>query len=396
MSERLEMEAGRVPAEAAATDEVLALAMELVARRSVTPDDAGCQQVLAGRLRRAGFETESMRFGEVDNLWACHGRGSPLLVLLGHTDVVPPGPAEAWRHDPFAPRLEDGWLYGRGAADMKSSVAAFVVAAERFVQHRPAHRGSLALLLTSDEEGTAQDGTVRVVKVLGDRGLHVDYCLVGEPSSGERLGDVIKHGRRGSLGARVLVHGVQGHVAYPQLARNPVHEWAAAAAELAATRWDDGNAHFPPTSFQITDVSAGTGADNVIPGHVEARFNFRFSTEQSEASLRERVESILARHCRRFTIDWRLSGQPFLTAGGALLEAVRESVREVTGADPVLSTSGGTSDGRFLAPTGAEVVELGPCNATIHQANERIAAPDPARLSRVYSRVIERLLRESD
>ena len=370
----------------------LALACELIRRPSVTPDDAGCQTLIADRLARLGFRTEPMRFGDVDNLWARHGGGAPLLLLLGHTDVVPTGPVEDWRSPPFEPVIRDGYLYGRGAADMKGGVAAMVTAVERFVERRPEHGGSLALLLTSDEEGPAVDGVRRVTDVLVERGERIDWCLVGEPSSTDRLGDVVKNGRRGSLSGRIVVRGIQGHVAYPHLARNPVHDLARLLSKLAGTVWDEGSGSFPPTSFQVSNVTAGTGADNVIPGQAEAAFNFRYSTRHDRDSLVAAVESAakaLDVDCR---IDWRHSGGPFLTEPGRLIEAVGDAVESVAGYRPALSTAGGTSDGRFIAPTGAEVVELGPVNASIHRVDERTLAADLDRLSEMYERVIDRLL----
>ena len=374
------------------TSPTLALACELIRRASVTPDDAGCQTLVAGRLAPLGFRVEPMRFGEVDNLWARHGDGAPLLLLLGHTDVVPAGPLDEWSSPPFEPVIRDGYLYGRGAADMKGGVAAMVTAIERFVERRPRRRGSLALLLTSDEEGPAVDGVRRVTDVLVDRGERIDWCLVGEPSSTGRLGDVVRNGRRGSLSGRIVVQGIQGHVAYPHLARNPVHDLARLLSKLADTVWDEGSEHFPPTSFQVSNVTAGAGADNVIPGQAEAAFNFRYSTRHDRGSLVTAVESAaraLGIDCR---IDWRHSGGPFLTEPGRLIEAVGDAVESVAGYRPELSTAGGTSDGRFIAPTGAEVVELGPVNASIHSVDERVLAADLDRLSEMYEGVIDRLL----
>ena len=374
----------------------LALACELIRRPSVTPDDAGCQTLIAGRLARLGFRTEPIRFGDVDNLWARHGDGAPLLLLLGHTDVVPTGPLDDWSSPPFEPVIRDGYLHGRGAADMKGGVAAMVTAVERFVERRPGHGGSLALLLTSDEEGPAVDGVRRVTDLLVERGERIDWCLVGEPSSTDRLGDVVKNGRRGSLSGRIVVRGIQGHVAYPHLARNPVHDLARLLSKLADTVWDEGNADFPPTSFQVSNVTAGTGADNVIPGQAEAAFNFRYSTRHDRGSLVAAVESAtraLDVDCR---IDWRHSGGPFLTQPGRLIEAVGDAVESVAGYRPALSTAGGTSDGRFIAPTGAEVVELGPVNASIHRIDERVLAADLDRLSEMYEGVIDRLLAQGD
>ena len=370
----------------------LALACELVRRASVTPDDAGCQTVLAERLARLGFAIETMRFADVDNLWARRGDDGPLLVLLGHTDVVPTGPLREWSSPPFEPAIRDGYLYGRGAADMKGSVAAMITALERFLDRHPRHQGSVALLVTSDEEGPSVNGVRRVMGTLGRRGERIDWCLVGEPSSTDRLGDTVKIGRRGSLNGTIAVRGIQGHIAYPHLARNPVHDLARLLAKLADTVWDEGSEHFPPTSFQVSNVTAGTGADNVIPGHAEAVFNFRYSTRHDRDSLVTAVESA----CRAFEldcdIDWRHSGEPFLTKPGRLIEAVGDAIESVAGYRPELSTAGGTSDGRFVAPTGAEVVELGPVNASIHSIDERVLALDLDRLSEMYECVMERLL----
>ena len=370
----------------------LALACELIRRASVTPDDAGCQAVLAARLAPLGFRTESMRFADVDNLWARRGTGGPLLVLLGHTDVVPPGPPQAWTTPPFEPTLRDGYLHGRGAADMKGSLAAMVTAVERFVERHPAHDGSVALLVTSDEEGPSVNGVRRAMETLGRRGERIEWCLVGEPSSSGRLGDTVRIGRRGSLNGTITVRGVQGHVAYPHLARNPVHDLARLLAKLADTVWDEGGEHFPPTSFQVSNAAAGTGADNVIPGHAGATFNFRYSTCHDRDSLVAAVEAecrVLGLDC---DIEWRHSGAPFLTGPGRLVGAVAGAVESVAGYRPELSTGGGTSDGRFVAPTGAEVVELGPVNATIHSIDERVLAADLDRLSDMYERVIGELL----
>lgn len=372
---------------------VLALCCELVQRASVTPDDGDCQVLLAGRLERLGFACRPMPFGEVSNLWAVHGDAGPLFVFAGHTDVVPTGPRERWSSPPFEPTLRDGYLYGRGSADMKSSLAAMVVATERFLSARPRPSGRLAFLITSDEEGPARDGTRAVVEALQREGVRPDYCLVGEPSSASALGDTVRVGRRGSLNGTLTVHGVQGHVAYPDTADNPIHRLAPALAELAATRWDDGNAHFPPTSWQAANIAAGTGASNVIPGELTLQFNFRFCTEQTAAGLQRRVAELLDRHGLDYTLDWSLSGEPFVTVGGALTRAVCDAIADVVGRTAELSTSGGTSDGRFIAPTGAEVVELGPCNATIHKVDERVAVDELEPLARMYQGVLERLLR---
>lgn len=375
-------------------DDALALARELISRASITPDDGGCQALIGARLETAGFHVSQLRFGDVDNLWAVAGDRGPLLCLAGHTDVVPPGPRDDWAHDPFSAHVDDaGWLNGRGASDMKSSVAAMVCAAERFRAARPGHAGRLAFLLTSDEEGPAVDGTRAVMNWLHEHDIAIDYCLVGEPSSSEQLGDTVKNGRRGSLNGHARVRGVQGHVAYPHKADNALHRLVALLSDLAAHHWDDGDAFFPPTSFQVSNIAAGTGAENVIPGLAEARFNWRFNPAQDENSIRSHVES----RCNAFgiatdAIEWRLSGVPFITPAGALIEATRAAIRNKIGIDTTLSTAGGTSDGRFIAPTGAEVIELGPRNDTIHQANERIRAADVERLAAVYEDIIARLL----
>jgi len=365
---------------------------ELIRRSSVTPEDAGCQQWLAGKLEALGFRCEHLRFGEVDNLWARRGDTGPLLVFAGHTDVVPTGDLGKWTSDPFQPEIRDGMLYGRGAADMKSSIAAWLVAVEDFVAAHPDHTGSIGWLITADEEGPAINGTVKVVEHLEARQEKIDYRVVGEPSSTTRMGDVIKNGRRGSLGARLIVKGVQGHVAYPHLADNPIHRVAPALAELAAEVWDQGNEFFPATSFQISNINAGTGATNVIPGDCEVLFNFRFSTELTAEDLKVRTEAILNRHGLRYQLDWTLSGQPFLTARGALVDAAVTAIKEVTGIDTELSTAGGTSDGRFIAPTGAQVVELGPINATIHKIDEHTPVAELEPLANVYRRMLELLL----
>ena len=371
---------------------ILELTSDLIRRVSVTPDDAGCQSVIAQRLSRAGFSTEHLRYGDVDNLWATHGEAGPVLVFLGHTDVVPSGPADAWRSPPFEPTIRDGRLYGRGAADMKSGVAAMTIALEEFARAKPAHAGTLALLLTSDEEGAAKNGVRRVAEEFRRRDQRIDWCVVGEPSSRERLGDLIRVGRRGSLTGRLHVRGVQGHVAYPDRARNPIHAIAPAFAELAAERWDDGDDSFPPTSFQISNIQSGTGADNVIPGELHAIFNFRYGTASTAGSLRERVEATLRRHAVDFEIDWWLSGEPFLTREGRLREAVVAAIGEHCGTTPEASTGGGTSDGRFIAPFGAEVVELGPVNASIHKIDESVALDELERLPALYMAICESLL----
>jgi len=370
----------------------LDLAMELIRCPSVTPDDGGCQQLIGERLTHIGFTLERMVFGEVSNLWARRGTKAPLLVFAGHTDVVPPGPLDKWQSPPFSPEVRAGLLYGRGAADMKGSLAAMVTACEGFVAGQPGHKGSIAFLLTSDEEGPALNGTVKVVEALVARGEKIDWCVIGEPTSVERAGDVIKNGRRGSLTGRLLVQGVQGHVAYPHLAENPVHRASAALAELCSITWDKGNAHFPPTTFQISNLHAGTGADNVIPGELEVVFNFRYSTELNQARLQRMVEDLLNRYGLRYSLEWRLSGEPFLTPAGELVDATRAAIRDVDGMETTLSTSGGTSDGRFIVRTGAQVIELGPVNATIHKLNECVAVADLERLAAHYRRILDRLL----
>ena len=370
----------------------LELTQELIARASVSPVDGGCQAVMIKRLEAVGFEVESLRFGPVENFWAKRGQGAPVFCFAGHTDVVPTGPIEDWRTDPFVPVIENGILYGRGAADMKSGLAAMVTASEAFVGRYPQHRGTLAFLVTSDEEGPSVDGTRRVVEVLRERQETIDWCLVGEPSSEKLLGDTIKIGRRGSLSGRLTVFGVQGHIAYPQLADNPVHAVAPALAELTACIWDQGNKHFQPTSFQISNISAGTGAPNVIPGELKARFNIRFSTEQTVETLKAKVEGILRNHQVRYALDWFVSGYPFLTAPGVLSQAAARAVHEQLDISPKLSTGGGTSDGRFIAPMGAQVIELGVINATIHKVNECVAVEDIERLHRLYERTLELLL----
>lgn len=370
----------------------LDLAKDLIGRASVTPEDAGCQELMMARLEVLGFKLAPMNFGDTQNFWARRGSESPLFCFAGHTDVVPPGPEDAWDSPPFEPTIRDGMLYGRGAADMKGSLAAMITATEAFVAKHPDHQGSIAWLITSDEEGPATHGTVKVIETLEQRGEKIDWCLVGEPSSTDKLADVVKNGRRGSYGCRLLIKGVQGHVAYPHLARNPVHEAMSALAELVAEEWDQGNDFFPPTTFQISNIQAGTGATNVIPGALEVLFNFRFSTETTHRELERRVEKILNRHGLDYDIEWALSGPPFLTDEGALLDAAQQAVRDVMGYGTELSTSGGTSDGRFIAPTGAQVLELGPLNATIHKTNECVGVEDLDNLSRIYARLMELLL----
>jgi succinyl-diaminopimelate desuccinylase len=370
----------------------LDLARELIARRSQTPDDAGCQQLLSARLARSGFRCESIIGNGVSNLWARRGEARPAVCFAGHTDVVPPGPLEAWTSDPFDPSLRDGYLYGRGAADMKSSLAAFVVAIEQFIAGRPDHPGSIALLITSDEEGPAVDGTVRVVERLRERGETLDYCIVGEPSSVERLGDMVKNGRRGTLSGKLIVRGVQGHVAYPQLARNPIHLAAPVIAELAATRWDEGDAYFPPTTWQVSNIHAGTGATNVIPGTLELDFNFRFAPIHSRQDLERAFGAVLARHRLDHELRWTGWGKPYLTARGRLVDVASAAIGETCGITPELSCTGGTSDGRFIADICSEIVELGPVNASIHKVNERVAVADLEPLAAIYRGILERLL----
>jgi len=371
----------------------LALTCELMSRASVSPADGGCQALMSERLAAIGFSVENLRFGPVDNFWARRGRAGPVFCFAGHTDVVPPGPLEEWHSDPFSPVIRDGALYGRGAADMKSGLAAMVTACEEFVARYPAHPGSIAFLITSDEEGPSIDGTRRVVEVLRGRNETIDWCLVGEPTSESLLGDTIKIGRRGSLSGRLTVHGVQGHIAYPQFADNPIHAVAPALAELASRTWDHGNQHFQPTTFQVSNIAAGTGAPNVIPGELKARFNLRFSTEQTVDSLKATVERILQQHRVNYSLEWFISGYPFLTVPGTLSDAATRAVQEELQITPKLSTGGGTSDGRFIAPMGAQVIELGVVNATIHKANECVRVPDIERLRGVYRRTLELLLK---
>ena len=371
----------------------LELAQQLIARQSVTPVDDGCQQLMTDRLLKAGFKIQPLPFEDVDNFWAIRGESGPILCFAGHTDVVPSGPESSWQSPPFEPTVKDGVLTGRGAADMKGSLAAMVVAVENFVANNPNHSGRIAFLITSDEEGIAANGTVKVVEWLGQQNIIPEYCLVGEPSSSEKCGDTIKNGRRGSLGCKLRIIGKQGHVAYPHLADNPIHNVAPALAELANTEWDKGNDFFPATSFQISNINGGTGATNVIPGELDIVFNFRFSTEVTEQQLRETTEAILNKHQLNYEIDWHLSGQPFLTAEGKLVDAAVTAVKQVTGLDTLLSTAGGTSDGRFIAPMGTQVVELGPVNATIHQINECVAVDDLDRLTAIYESLLENLFK---
>ncbi|MDR6840215.1 succinyl-diaminopimelate desuccinylase [Pseudoxanthomonas sacheonensis] len=372
--------------------DVLALTSELIRRRSVTPFDEGCQELIATRLQRAGFVCERLRFGEVDNVWATHGSGSPVLALLGHTDVVPSGPVEDWTSDPFQPTVRDGVLYGRGAADMKGSVAAFVIALEQFVAAHPDHAGTVALLLTSDEEGDAIDGVRRMAEVFRERQQAIDWCVTGEPSSTRKLGDLLRVGRRGTLSATLTVKGVQGHVAYPDKARNPIHQALPALAELAARRWDEGYETFPPTSLQISNFNAGTGANNVIPGEAKILFNLRYNPNWNAAQLETEIGAVLDRHGLEYDLHWHRGGEPFYTPEGRLRAVAREVLGEFAGAAPEESTAGGTSDARFIAPLGAQCIEVGPVNASIHKVNENVSVADLEALPKLYRRLIERLL----
>ncbi|MBN2647572.1 MAG: succinyl-diaminopimelate desuccinylase [Thiotrichales bacterium] len=373
--------------------ETLDLAQSLIRIDSVTPYDKGCQRFIADYLAPLGFNNEFMPFGEVSNLWARRGQTAPCLVFAGHTDVVPPGPLDAWRHPPFAAAIEDGMLYGRGAADMKSSIACFMAASKRFIEDYPNHQGSIAFLITSDEEGPAVDGTVKVIETLEARNEKFAYCLVGEPSSSDKLADSVKNGRRGSLNGTLKVQGIQGHIAYPDLADNPIHALIPALEQLVKVHWDNGNEYFPPTSLQISNVHAGTGATNVIPGSIEVLFNFRFSTEHTAEDLQRSVESILDQHNLNYQLEWQISGHPFITAAdGELMQAIRHACLHTLGYEPQLSTAGGTSDGRFIAPTGAQTIELGPLNATIHQVDERVSIADLEQLSEIYYQILRQLL----
>lgn len=374
------------------SNDTLTLAQQLVACASLTPNDNGCQQILIERLKKLGFQIENMRFGEVDNLWARRGDCAPVVCFAGHTDVVPTGPLDQWDSDPFVPTIRNGCLYGRGTADMKSSLAAFITATEAFIAQHNDHSGSIALLITSDEEGIAVDGTVKVVEALQARGELLDYCIVGEPTCVDTLGDTIKNGRRGSLSGHLTVKGIQGHIAYPHLAKNPIHLAAPAIADLANTEWDQGNEYFPPTTWHISNIHGGTGATNVIPGKLELLFNFRFSTASTVESLKKRVHDILDRHKLEYDLAWELSGKPFLTPKGELADAISDAIRQVTTIDPELSTSGGTSDGRFIADICKQVVEFGPRNATIHKINEHVHVDDLEKLSEIYRLTLENLL----
>jgi succinyl-diaminopimelate desuccinylase len=386
------MHSGAASALVSSATPTLELACELIARKSPTPQDGGCQDIVRARLEALGFRCETIASNGVTNLWARYGVARPLVCFAGHTDVVPTGPLESWHSDPFVPTVRDGYLYGRGAADMKSSVAAFVVAVERLLAAQPQPGGSIALIITSDEEGPATDGTVKVVETLRAAGETLDYCIIGEPSSVDRLGDMIKNGRRGTLSGTLVVRGVQGHIAYPHLAKNPIHLVAPAIAELASVRWDEGNEYFPPTTWQVSNIHAGTGATNVIPGTLELQFNFRFATASSRDSLEQRFEAVLHKHRLDYEIRWTGWGRPFLTPRGRLVEVVSKVIREVCSVDPELSCTGGTSDGRFIADICREVVELGPVNASIHKLNERVAIADLEPLAELYQRTVARLL----
>lgn len=368
------------------------LAMQLVAQPSVTPKDAGCQAMMTERLQDCGFSIENLRFGDVDNFWAIHGTSGPIFCFAGHTDVVPAGPVESWSHPPFTPTIVEGQLYGRGSADMKGSLAAMVVAAEEFVSEFPKHQGRLAFLITSDEEGIAVNGTVKVVDWLQQQGITPEWCLVGEPSSSTQCGDTIKNGRRGSLGCRLTIKGTQGHVAYPHLAANPIHLGMPALEELTREIWDQGNTFFPATSFQVSNFNAGTGATNVIPGTVEVLFNFRFSTEVTDLQLMGRAEAILNKHQLDYEAEWNLSGQPFITERGDLVQAAINCIAKTTGLEAELSTAGGTSDGRFIAPIGTQVVELGPVNQSIHRVDENVSIDDLNTLTKIYKNILHELL----
>jgi len=372
--------------------ETIELALELISRFSVTPDDKGCQIMMADYLEPLGFNIEHMRFGEVDNLWARRGKSGPLFVFAGHTDVVPSGPEQQWKAPPFQPEIIDKQLYGRGSADMKGSLAAMLTASKQFIGKHPEHKGSIGFLITSDEEGPAIDGTVKVVETLQQRQEHIDWCLVGEPSSTGKVGDVVKNGRRGSISGDLIIHGKQGHVAYPHLAENPVHIAVPVLAELSAIEWDQGNEFFPPTTFQISNIHAGTGATNVIPGDLKVLFNLRFSTAITDEQIKQRILVLLDRHEINYDIEWTISGQAFLTPEGELVDATCKAIKDICGYDTELSTAGGTSDGRFIAPTGTQVIELGPLNATIHQINEHVNADDLDTLSEIYEKILENLL----
>ena len=370
----------------------LDLTCDLISKKSVSPEDMGCQALLAERLEKMGFSIENMPFGKVSNFWARRGSKAPLLCFAGHTDVVPAGDLKQWQSEPFQPEVRNGRLFGRGAADMKGSIAAMVTACERFIADNPDYSGSIAFLITSDEESIAVDGTRRVIETLQGRNESIDYCIVGEPSSNEVLGDIIRNGRRGSLNGTLTVHGTEGHVAYPDLASNPIHHFMPALAELCTIEWDQGNDYFPPTSFQISNIHAGEGTNNVVPGEMTALFNFRFSTEVTAELLQKQTEAIFNRHYSDYTIEWQLSGNPFITEEGILTDAVKQAIFAVTNVETELSTAGGTSDGRFIAPAGAQVVEIGPCNKTIHKANEEVLVDDLERLSQIYEGILAKIL----
>jgi succinyl-diaminopimelate desuccinylase len=372
--------------------EPLALLRDLISRESVTPEDAGCQDLLAARLVKLNFKEERLNFNDTQNIWLRRGEAKPLFTFLGHTDVVPPGPLEAWLSPPFVPTIRDGKLYGRGAADMKGGIACFLIAVERFISKHPNHQGSIAVMLTSDEEGIATNGVVKVMEVLAQRHEKIDWCLVGEPSSDKQIGDVIRVGRRGSLCAKLTVIGIQGHVAYPELADNPIHSFAPALKELTEEVWDQGNLFFPPTSLQVSNINSGTGAENIIPGSAEVQFNLRFCTELSEATIKQRTSAILDKYNFTYEIKWRLSGNPFLTEKGALIDATHAAIKTVTGFDTLDDTGGGTSDGRFIAPTGAQVIELGPLNESIHKINENVGIDDLEILTAIYEQIMVNLL----
>jgi len=372
--------------------ETLDLLKDLVARESVTPKDAGCQALITQRLSKSGFKEEVLDFVDTQNIWLRKGTEKPLLTFLGHTDVVPPGPLDRWDSPPFTPSIREGKLYGRGTADMKGGIACFITAVERFIVKHPEHQGSIAVMLTSDEEGIATNGVVKVIDVLEKRNEKIDWCLVGEPSSDKKIGDVIRVGRRGSLCAQLTIHGIQGHVAYPEIAENPIHSFAPALKALTEEIWDEGNQFFPPTSLQVSNINAGTGAENIIPGEAEIQFNLRFCTELNEETIKQRAHAILDQYDFKYDLKWRLSGNPFLTEGGALIDAIHRAVKQVTGYETVDDTGGGTSDGRFIAPTGAQVVELGPLNETIHKINENIGLEDLEQLSKIYENILVELL----
>jgi len=372
--------------------DTLNLLIDLIRRESVTPEDAGCQAMISQRLTALGFNCEHLDFADTRNIWLKRGDKAPLFCFLGHTDVVPPGPLEDWQSPPFEPTLRDGKLYGRGTADMKGSIACFITAVERFIQQHPDHKGSIALMLTSDEEGVATHGVVKVVDVLEKRGEKIDWCLVGEPSSHQKLADVIRVGRRGSLCAKMTVKGIQGHVAYPDIADNPIHRFAPALKALVEEVWDQGNDFFPPTSFQVSNIHAGTGAENIIPGHLETQFNLRFSTELDEQTIKQRTHALLDTFDLDYHIEWRLSGNPFLTTERTLIDATHKAIKKITGYVPIDDTGGGTSDGRFIAPTGAQVLELGPINDSIHKVNEHVNLEDLETLSQIYQQILVELL----